>query len=82
MQRLKLKKDIYCPGPKNKYGRRIVKVEKDTLFWLDSVANAREKKIVVCQRYEDITKYERKCYDCLVFPKEEFNNLFEVLYEI
>ena len=82
MKRLKLKKDILCPGNKNKYGRRIVKIEKGTLFWFDNVSNAKEKRMLACKKYESLSKYERKCYDCLIFPKEEFNNLFEVLYEV
>lgn len=82
MKRIKLKKDILCPGPKNKFGRKIVRIEKGTLFWFDGLANARKDRTLICKRYEYISKYERKCYDCLIFPKEEFNSLFEVVYEI
>lgn len=82
MMRVKLKKNILCPGPRGKFGQRIIKIETGTLYWFDSIANARKKKMIVCKNYERISEYKNKYYDCLSFPKEEFNNLFEVLYEI
>lgn len=82
MLRVRSKRRILCPGPENKFGRRVVKLSEGELFWFDGHVDKNQDRLMVCRRYESISKYKYKYFDAVSFPKNMFTELFEVLYEI
>lgn len=75
MRRYRLIKNVLAIDKKT---RQLVKLKAGSIY-IDSekINTPFHTKILLCKRYEEVSKGKFDCFDCISMPKNELNMYFE-----